>query len=251
MERSPDALPPREVNPDAPGRLLTAQVAALTGYTPGTVRDALRLGAITGSVKDARGRWWHDPEAVRRWRAGESAGPDGRAWRHRRTFWRGPGRLLTADGINPAAVEVDAETGCRVWLGASSGDRQPVGWDGTRYVAVRRVEWQRRHGPIPPGYQVRRTCPEKRCVNPDHSALLIPRSERPPTPRPLTVHQLRLGPIMPAERPEGMPEREWAILTGLVAGDTATTTAGRVGLSRQRFYVHLRRAEGRLRTGER
>ncbi len=67
MERSPDDPPPTVAAPEALARLSTAQVVALTGYHPATVRKAADTGEIAGSTKDARGRLSHDPEAVRCW----------------------------------------------------------------------------------------------------------------------------------------------------------------------------------------
>jgi len=54
---------------------------------------------------------------------------------------------------------------------------------------------------------------------------------------------------MPAERPEGMPEREWVLLSGLVAGRSLAEMAAVIGVARQNAYSLLCRAEGRLRSG--
>ena len=53
---------------------------------------------------------------------------------------------------------------------------------------------------------------------------------------------------MPTERSDEMPERDWAILTGLIAGQTVAEVAKSVGVSRQGCYMMLRRAERLLLT---
>jgi len=60
MVRAGDDSTPNEAASDPSARLSTAQVGALVGYYPGTVRKAAESGEITGSTKDSGGRWWHD-----------------------------------------------------------------------------------------------------------------------------------------------------------------------------------------------
>ncbi len=157
---------------------------------------------------------------------------------------------MTGEGFNPDAFPTDPETGCWVWQAAVTTHGHPIAWDGQRHVIVRRVLWERAHGPLPEGYRLWRRCGDVRCVNPDHV------ESRPPglqprlvKPKPPTRHQVRIGPLMPAERPEGMPEREWTLLTGLVAGRTVTEMAKVIGVTRQNGYLLLNRAEGRLQAG--
>ncbi len=252
MVRAGDDPPPTVAAPEALARISTAEVVALTGYHPGTVRDAAHDGDLRGSTKDARGRWWHDPEAVRQWARSRPMlreTPEG--WT-RMPYWRGKGRALADEGFHPEAWIIDPDTGCWVWQAAVTTHGHPIAWDGTRHVIVRRVLWERAHGPIPEGHRLWRTCAEGRCVNPEHLELRPPGTKpRPVPPRPPTRHQLRLGPLMPTERPEGMPAREWALLVGLLEGRTVAEMATILGVARQHGYVHLRRAEGRLRSSDR
>ncbi|CAA9568961.1 MAG: hypothetical protein AVDCRST_MAG70-2316 [uncultured Thermomicrobiales bacterium] len=94
--------------------------------------------------------------------------------------------------------------------------------------------------PLTHGHWPRCRCADLRCVAPDHQALRSPTGERPPftppvVPLPPTLHQVRLGPRRPAERPAGMPEREWVLLTELVAGRTVAEIemVKVIGVSRQ------------------
>ena len=252
MLRAGDDPPPTVAAPEALARLSTAQVVALTGYHPTTIGDAASAGDIAGSTKDARGRWWHDPEAVQRWARSRPflrEAPDG--W-NRTPYWRGKDRLLTDAGLNPDAITIDPDTGCWVWGAAVTTGGHPMVWNGTRLTSVRRLIWERTHGPLPEGWRLWRRCDDVRCVNPDHVEPRPPGpTPRPVRPKPPTPHQVRLGPLLPAERPEDMPEREWVLLTGLVAGRTVAEMAAIIGVARQHGYVLLHRAEGRLRTGDR
>ena len=47
-----------------------------------------------------------------------------------------------------------------------------------------------------------------------------------------------------------MPEREWVLLTGLVAGRTVAEMATVIGVARQHGFRLLRRAEAQLRVLE-
>jgi len=52
---------------------------------------------------------------------------------------------------------------------------------------------------------------------------------------------------MPAERAEGVPVREWVLLTGLVAGRSMEELAPMKAMSRQACCLVLHRVEERLR----
>ncbi len=75
-------------------------------------------------------------------------------------------------------VEVDAETGCWIWAGPTSGLQNGcrktrgggyprMALDGAT-VAVHRVMWVNRNGYIPPKKQIDHKCTNRKCVNPDH-----------------------------------------------------------------------------------
>ena len=183
-------------------RLSTTQVAAMTGYNPTSISTAVRSGDIVGSTKDDRGRWWHDPEAVRSWaRSRRFLRETADGWR-RDPYWRGKGRTLTDEGFHPEAWMIDPDTGCWVWQAAVTTRGHPIAWDGTRHVLVRRVLWEQEHGPLPGGYHLRRRCGDVRCVNPSHVESRPPGREPGPEraakPTPPTAHQVRLGPLRPA-----------------------------------------------------
>lgn len=67
----------------------------------------------------------------------------------------------------------DAETGCLIWQGPTSGDKGR----GSGYarmclngatVAVHRVMWTNHHGYIPPRKHIDHKCANRLCVNPEH-----------------------------------------------------------------------------------
>tara|TARA_R110002020_G_scaffold266483_35_gene481522 strand:+ start:6301 stop:6666 length:366 start_codon:yes stop_codon:yes gene_type:complete len=70
-------------------------------------------------------------------------------------------------------VEVDAETGCWIWTGATSGsngrgkDYPRMSLDGAT-VAVHIAMFVVEHGPVPPRKQIDHICNRRLCVNPDH-----------------------------------------------------------------------------------
>ena len=49
------------------GRLSARDAAARVACEAHTLRSAARRGAVEGAAKDAEGRWWFDPDGVRRW----------------------------------------------------------------------------------------------------------------------------------------------------------------------------------------
>ena len=230
--------------------------AARVGCKAHTLRSAARRGAVEGAAKDAEGRWWFDPDGVRRW-VGTLRSPGRHAAAPvRNPYWRGKGRVLTEAGFHPDAITVDPDTGCWLWGAGVTSDGHPFAWDGTKHVNVRRRLWELTHGPLAEGHWLRRRCADLRCVAPDHQELRSPTRERAPftppvIPPPPTAHQVRLGPLVPAVRPEGIPEREWVLLSGLVAGRTVAEMTKVIGVARQHGYVLLRRAEGRLRSSDR
>lgn len=67
---------------------------------------------------------------------------------------------------------VDESSGCWVWDGkptAAGYGRTTV--DGQE-VYAHRWSWTEHRGPIPPGHHVHHECGNRRCVNPDHLAVL-------------------------------------------------------------------------------
>lgn len=63
--------------------------------------------------------------------------------------------------------------GCWLWAGAV-GSKDRVGvvtFKGKRYSA-HRVSWEFKHGSIPQGVMIQRTCGERLCVNPEHMEMV-------------------------------------------------------------------------------
>lgn len=81
-------------------------------------------------------------------------------------------RKINADRRFWEKVERGADGECWVWLGATSS-RDGAGVvqrDGKR-VFAHRVAWELLKGNLQPGNQLRRTCKNKLCVNPEHMTL--------------------------------------------------------------------------------
>ncbi len=84
------------------------------------------------------------------------------------------------------AVPMD---GCLIWTGSvakgrASHNHHPHVRIGERMHYVRRLIWQREHGPIPEGMCVKNACGQDCCVAPEHIRLVpignVPKSCRPP-----------------------------------------------------------------------
>ena len=65
-------------------------------------------------------------------------------------------------------IEIDAETGCHVYL----GDHHNTGYGrisvGGRQQMAHRVNYERERGPIPDGLVLDHLCRNRACINPDH-----------------------------------------------------------------------------------
>ena len=71
-----------------------------------------------------------------------------------------------------AGCSIDQETGCWVWMGATSGTGRGGGYarmsmDG-HTSAVHRVMWANENGYIPGAKQIDHTCENRLCCNPNH-----------------------------------------------------------------------------------
>lgn len=69
-----------------------------------------------------------------------------------------PAPLSTLCGVE---YDIDADTGCWVWLKGKTVRGYPWGHAHRRY-------WKAANGPIPDGFQVHHACRNTSCVNPDH-----------------------------------------------------------------------------------
>lgn len=70
-----------------------------------------------------------------------------------------------------ALVAPPDENGCTTWLGSTRGSHARRGQfrdEQRTIVYAHRWAWEATNGPIPPGHDLRRTCPEPLCVNPEH-----------------------------------------------------------------------------------
>jgi len=78
---------------------------------------------------------------------------------------------------NKPDYAVDPVTKCWNWLKAKD---RGYGTKATPKgkVGAHRVEWEKRHGPIPAGMHLHHTCTNRGCVNPDHMSLLTPAEHR-------------------------------------------------------------------------
>ena len=63
--------------------------------------------------------------------------------------------------------EIITETGCWIWMGATSNG-YGVASDNGKTQPAHRYSWELHNGPIPEGMQVCHKCDVKPCVNPDH-----------------------------------------------------------------------------------
>ncbi len=62
-------------------------------------------------------------------------------------------------------AELDPETDCLVWQGATSGDGNPVIVRGNVPLQARRVVYESFRGPLPPTKKVTMYCRNKLCIN--------------------------------------------------------------------------------------
>lgn len=73
-------------------------------------------------------------------------------------------------------VKVQSD-GCWIWTGPSSGQTgrgrgyPRMSLDGAT-MAVHKVMWIIKHGPVPPKKQLDHTCRVRMCVNPDHTEMV-------------------------------------------------------------------------------
>lgn len=72
-------------------------------------------------------------------------------------------------------VGVDPVTGCWNWRGVLSRKGYAIRFFfGCRSARVHRTSWELVNGPVPQGLEIDHLCLNRRCVNPDHLALVTP-----------------------------------------------------------------------------
>jgi hypothetical protein len=98
--------------------------------------------------------------------------------RTRRTAMPRCSRACWSATLSAAAARFDARVdrsdaaGCHVWTGTRGRGGYGSFWLGGRNVRAHRYAYERAHGPIPAGYQVRHlVCDNPPCVNPAHLAV--------------------------------------------------------------------------------
>lgn len=72
------------------------------------------------------------------------------------------------DLINRNTVE---DGDCLRWTAGCCNGHPAMRWGDKKTAMVRRVQWEEKHEPIPPGKIIRQTCETPKCVNDEHSAL--------------------------------------------------------------------------------
>ena len=80
-----------------------------------------------------------------------------------------------------ATLYIPDVNGCWNWRGSLHAKGYARYWDGQRQHQAHRFMYATRIGPIPKGAQVKHTCGNRRCVNPAHLILVLPRPKKKPT----------------------------------------------------------------------
>ena len=62
----------------------------------------------------------------------------------------------------------EPNSGCRLWLGATTGGGYPIIRVAGKNVYAHRVAYELRHGPIGGGLQAMHSCDTPSCIEPDH-----------------------------------------------------------------------------------
>lgn len=133
--------------------------------------------------------------------------------------------------LNDLMAHTIDDAGCRVWQRGCCNGHPAVRHAG-RTTLVRRLIWERMHGPIPGGKIVRMTCETARCIEPEHMCLTT--HKRLATE--LGALGVMSGPIRSA-RIAATKQRQSCLLTqGLVdeirsSAETGVSLAARLGLS--------------------
>ncbi len=195
--------------------------------------------------------------------------------------------FVTADGFGPDAIGHDHDTDCWLWQGAMRAG-VPVAHFQGRVVSVRRLAYERVFGPVQPKWKVRRQCHQSPCINPAH-ARAVPSSSAKLTPEEIraikaahgtewpedtakrfsvsssTISRIQAGqarrsqrtPLrtalqgkLPPMKPTHLSDREWIIVTSVVAGHTLAEIGTHVGLTRERVRQIAAEAARRLLEGE-
>lgn len=74
----------------------------------------------------------------------------------------------------PISYEVDAETGCWIWMGSMSDTGYGSVNVGNRSYGAHKFMWERVNGKVPKGLHLDHLCRNRRCVNPDHLEPVTP-----------------------------------------------------------------------------
>lgn len=69
-------------------------------------------------------------------------------------------------------IEVDPETDCWLWTGSTFPSGYGQIMIGHKNFRVHRVLWEYVNGKVPTGYELHHACEVRRCVNPEHLALV-------------------------------------------------------------------------------
>lgn len=84
---------------------------------------------------------------------------------------------MTADELDGIAGRIRQHTRidgtCWIWTAAVDNRHHPVIWIAGRTERTRRITWQLTHGPLPSGARLRRTCDHPRCINPNHTLVIL------------------------------------------------------------------------------
>ena len=67
-------------------------------------------------------------------------------------------------------MDYDPETGHWAWKGTLARDGTPIMPGGNK--TARRAVWELQHGSVPDGKQIGQICGHKRCVAPEHLAII-------------------------------------------------------------------------------
>lgn len=80
-------------------------------------------------------------------------------------------RYKTPEEAFEARTIPEPNTGCLLWVGATSEDGYGAIWVGNKNISPYKYSWERENGPVPPGLSLDHRCHTPPCVNVDHLRL--------------------------------------------------------------------------------
>jgi hypothetical protein len=100
------------------------------------------------------------------------------------TIWTHVSEWQFNESVFDRKYWLDTETGCHQWLGASGPQGALFGVKKLmkpRMIQARRIAWMRLHKEDITGFELRHTCHNNMCVNPEHMTKHVKQARRPRT----------------------------------------------------------------------